>query len=555
MKKALSIFLAIVILCSSFAGLQITAAAELPASGKCGENVTYTFDASTGELTISGTGRMNDYSYYSNPSPFSNQPSIKSIIIEDGVTNIGNDAFYKCENLIDLKIGNDIAFIGSDAFGSCISLEKVKIPDCVKIIYDYAFEDCQSIHEIIVGNGLKKLDSGVFENCKSLKDISLPVGLTIIGDYCFEGCNSLNSITIPSSVNKIGFLVFNKCSSLTGVSVSNNDYYYSIDGVLFRTNDHSLICYPCSKQEPNYIVPAGTTHIFKIENCPYLKSITLPISLESLYISKCVNLSDIYFVGSEKAYNGIDKNDDYYDISLLANIHYYCYCQTGHSYTTKTAIITKPTATTIGYTVYTCEYCGENIVGTYTSPTGKLTLKCKARTKQAQTVIWNNVGTASGYQVQISTKDGKKWSTYATLKAGVTSYTFKNLAAGNNYKFRVRFFIKTTEGNKFSPWSATLNSPTLPAGTSISKIAGAKKAFTAQWKKQANATGYQIEYSTKANFSGSKKVTLKSVKTLKTTVKKLSAKKVYYVRIRTYKTIGKTNYFSTWSSAVKVKTK
>ena len=141
------------------------------------------------------------------------------------------------------------------------------------------------------------------------------------------------------------------------------------------------------------------------------------------------------------------------------------------------------------------------------------------------------------------------------LKAGVTSYTFKKLAAGNNYKFRVRFYIKAADGkNYFSPWSTTLNSPTLPSGTTLTKLTGAKKAFTAQWKKGA-CTGYQVQYSVKSNFSGAKTVTIKNAKTLKTTVKKLNAKKVYYVRIRTYKTISKVNYFSAWSKTVKVKTK
>ena len=119
----------------------------------------------------------------------------------------------------------------------------------------------------------------------------------------------------------------------------------------------------------------------------------------------------------------------------------------------------------------------------------------------------------------------------------------------------MRFYIKAPDGlNYFSSWSATLNSPTLPNGTALTKLTAGSKAFTAQWKKQT-VTGYQVQYGTKANFAGAKLVTVKKVGTLKTTVKKLSAKKVYYVRIRTYKTINKANYFSTWSKTYKVKTK
>ena len=225
----------------------------------------------------------------------------------------------------------------------------------------------------------------------------------------------------------------------------------------------------------------------------------------------------------------------------------------GHNYKTE---VTKPTATALGYTTNICSRCSDSYYDAYTAPTGKLALKHSARTANAIKVQWNNVKTATGYQVQISTKDGKKWSTSATLKAGVTNYTFKSLAAGNNYKFRVRFYIKAADGkNYFSPWSSALTSPTLPTGTTLTKLTPAKKAFTAQWKKNAAVTGYQVQYSLNPNFSGAKTITVKSPKTLKAVASRLYSGKYYYVRIRTYKTISKVNYFSTWSKAYKVKTK
>ena len=212
----------------------------------------------------------------------------------------------------------------------------------------------------------------------------------------------------------------------------------------------------------------------------------------------------------------------------------------------------KPTATALGYTLQACA-CGYSYKNTYQTPTGKLTLKHAGRNAAAVKVTWNNVKSATGYQVQISTKDGKKWSTYANLKAGVTVYTFKSLAAGNNYKFRVRFYITAGGKNYYSPWSSTLNSPTLPAATTV-KLTTAKKAFSAQWSKKA-VTGYQLQYSTKASFAGAKPYTIKNAKTYKYTFKNLKAKTTYYVRIRTYKTIAGVNYFSTWSATAKVKTK
>ena len=179
--------------------------------------------------------------------------------------------------------------------------------------------------------------------------------------------------------------------------------------------------------------------------------------------------------------------------------------------------------------------------------------KCAARTANAEKVQWNSVKTATGYQVQISNAAGNKWSAYANLKASVTSYTFKNLAAGSNYKFRVRYYIKTAEGNKFSQWVAIV-SPTLPSTTEISKFTMAKTTFTAQWKQNTSATGYQLQYSTSSKFANAKNINIKSNKIVKTTVKNLKSNTTYYVRFRTYKTVENTNYFARWK-VYKVKTK
>ena len=220
----------------------------------------------------------------------------------------------------------------------------------------------------------------------------------------------------------------------------------------------------------------------------------------------------------------------------------------GHDYEVS---VVKPTATKVGYTTYQCKNCDYHYVDSYTAPTGKLTLKCKARTANAETLIWNKVAGVSGYQIQVSTATGAAWASAKVTAAN--AYTFKGLVPGGAYKFRVRFYIQTPEGNKFSPWSL-ITSPTLPAGTVITKLTPAKRAFTAQWKKAA-VNGYQVQYSLKANFAGAKTITVKNPKLLKATAAKLYAGKYYFVRIRTYKTIAKANYFSAWSKAYKVRTK
>ena len=220
--------------------------------------------------------------------------------------------------------------------------------------------------------------------------------------------------------------------------------------------------------------------------------------------------------------------------------------------------VTPATDTSCGFTTHTCSRCGDSFIDSYTAPTGKLGgFKCKKRTVNSETLVWNIISAADGYQVQISSKDGKKWDKTVTVKSDKSaSATFKSLAAGNAYKFRARFYIKAADGNSYySPWSRTLTSPTLPGCTSITKLAPAKKAFTAQWKQNKVVTGYQLEYSTSSKFKNAKTVTVNKNKTLKVTVKKLEANKKYYVRIRTYKTISGSKYYSSWSKSKIVKTK
>lgn len=96
-----------------------------------------------------------------------------------------------------------------------------------------------------------------------------------------------------------------------------------------------------------------------------------------------------------------------------------------------------------------------------------------------------------------------------------------------------------------------------PKGTSISKLSKAKKSFTVKWKKQnTQTTGYRLIYSMNSKFkTGNKYVMITSNKTTSKSIKKLKAKKKYYIRICTYKTVGGTKYYSGWSSVKSVTTK
>ena len=149
-------------------------AVDVVAEGTCGEKLTWTLD-SEGTLTISGTGAMTDYSYDPNAPWFNSRSSIKSVIIENGVTSIGNYAFYFCSNLASVTIPNSVTSIGDQAFYSCNKLANVTIPDSVTSIGDSAFFLCSNLVSVTIPNSVTIIGNDAFISCRSLTGIWVDV--------------------------------------------------------------------------------------------------------------------------------------------------------------------------------------------------------------------------------------------------------------------------------------------------------------------------------------------------------------------------------------------
>ena len=271
MKKIISLLLSLAMLLTITSGLNLTAYAE---TGKCGENVTYSLDTSTGELTISGKGTMANY--FSNNSPFYYNSDIKTITISSGVTSIGDYEFYGCTSLTSITIPDSVTSIGDYAFYGCTSLTSVTIPDSVTSIGEDAFRDCTS-----------------------LTSITIPDSVTSIGDRAFWGCTSLTSITIPNSVTSIGQFAFWGCTSLTSITVDeNNNEFSSVDFVLFNKTQTELIQYPIGNKRTNYNIPNSVTSIgvWAFGNSTSLTSISIPDSVTSIGVCAfecCTSLTSV----------------------------------------------------------------------------------------------------------------------------------------------------------------------------------------------------------------------------------------------------------------------
>ena len=135
-------------------------------------------------------------------------------IIPDGVTSIGEGAFYNCESLTNITIPNSVRSIGEDAFGECTGLTNITIPNSVTSIGDYAFEWCSSLVSITIPNSVTSIPDGAFMKCTSLMSIDIPDSVTSIGYYAFSSCG-LSNITIPNSITKIGRYAFSGTPLIT----------------------------------------------------------------------------------------------------------------------------------------------------------------------------------------------------------------------------------------------------------------------------------------------------------------------------------------------------
>ena len=172
-----------------------------------------------GVLTISGSGPMADYGWFGDEAaPWREYYfDILSVVIEEGVTSIGNMAFYGCTRLTQpVEIPDSVTGIGEEAFRECKALTGVKIGSGVSAIPRGCFWDCHALADVQLPAGLSLIGDGAFSNCTSLGNIILPDGLTEIGANAFSGCTALTGIAIPGSVTKIDSLAFSLCTALSG---------------------------------------------------------------------------------------------------------------------------------------------------------------------------------------------------------------------------------------------------------------------------------------------------------------------------------------------------
>ena len=417
------------------------------ASGDCGKdgsNVTWTLD-SAGLLAISGTGEMADYESKTDSAsgeeittaPWGNQA--KTVVIGDGVTGIGNAAFYGCSGLTSVTMGSKVTSIGESAFCGCTGLTGIVLPSSVTSIGEYAFSNCDSLTAIEIPEGVTTLGNSAFFGCDNLKEVRYNAraaanltGLSgafrsagasvggvkvIFGESVekipsnlFCNCESLTSVTIGSNVTSIGDNAFLDCKGLVEINYNaraaecTEDSFDSGDGLKVTFGDSvehipDYIFQDCPGLTSVTIGSSATTigHC-AFNRCTGLTSIKIPESMTNIgymAFSGCTGLADVYYGGSERQWNAITI-DDGNDRLLQANRH----CEGKETPVPPTA---KPS---------------------YVGASGK------------PYIYWSAVDGANRYYVYRSTtKDG----TYSFLGSTANlNYTDSKANAGTTYYYKVK---------------------------------------------------------------------------------------------------------------------
>ena len=241
-KRLISLLLAFSMMLTFLpAGAVSAFAEESPLTYDCGESVTATLSpnsdgAGTYTLTIKGNGPMENYDGYRTSSNNSCAPwcekiqNITRLIVEDGVTTLGDDILYYSyydngsdfhsfhPNLREVKLPEGLSYIGARAFCDSPDLTEVKIPNTVTKIKEYAFSGCTGLTEIELPPQLEEVDGGLFSRCSELKEITIPSSVKTIGARAFQYCTKLESVTLSEGLREIEYQAF-YCTNLKSLNI------------------------------------------------------------------------------------------------------------------------------------------------------------------------------------------------------------------------------------------------------------------------------------------------------------------------------------------------
>ncbi len=267
---------------------------------------------------------------------FSGCENLKSVKLSEWVEHIGDMAFSECESLEFIEIPEGISSIGNEAFRSCESLSSITIPTSVVTIGNYAFAFCSNLSSVTILGDIDKIGSWAFSSCENLKTLNIQgrvnevgegaflyspieeavapvnaigslsylkrltlVKTTTMTNEAFNGLGALEYVSIPAGVNQIEDMVFAGSGNLATIVVDEgNEYYKSVDNILYTKDGSTLLRYAPASSRENFVIPDNVTTIsyYAFAYAKNLASITIGEGVASIGMSafsECTRLQRV----------------------------------------------------------------------------------------------------------------------------------------------------------------------------------------------------------------------------------------------------------------------
>ena len=329
-------------------------------SGKCGKNVTFSYNRKTKTLTLSGSGAMYDGKYYQDEdcyyyvseTPFNDSPyrfiisDMEHLVVGDKITSIGASGFQNCSSLKTVKLGKNVRTIGEYAFAGCRNLKKFRPSTNLSRIGSYAFWECQELKDFSIGKVVKSIGEGAFSECESLRKLSvhksnpyfsnrdnmlLNKSQSKLVSACFGSNKTCN---IYGSVKKIDNTILED-TSVKRFSVSkNNAMYASKNGLLYSKNRKTLKKCPAKMSGVVNIDNTATSiDAFAFTTCNRITQINIGKNIKKIDFS-----AGAFSAKKLKKIKISNKNKSYYEangsiVEKASNKLFFCYKINGNSYT------------------------------------------------------------------------------------------------------------------------------------------------------------------------------------------------------------------------------
>ncbi|MFR4372069.1 MAG: leucine-rich repeat protein [Ruminococcus bicirculans (ex Wegman et al. 2014)] len=547
---------------------------------------------------------------------FSCCSKLKEITIPDKVTSINDFAFYDCL-LRSIKIPDSVISISGQAFLGC-SFKSLVIPDSVKNISSNTLNSTYKLKDLTIGGGIKKISYNDVRKCTSLEKLTLREGIETIGSCAFITQPNLKYVVIPKSVKTIGERAFGfelyypdgmeenychryidnfKLGVYAGTAGEEYAKTFNIPYEIISEHTHSYtskVTKPATCTENGvrtYTCECGDSYTETIPATghnygDFVVTKSATCTEDGVKTKTCANCNDkitesIPKTGHTSSDWIIDKNAA---INVKGSKHKECTVCKKVLETAEIPALSRISISKASVTLSTSTYAYD---GKAKTPSVNVKVNGKTLKKDTDyTVSYSNntkVGTAKVTITGKGNYTGSVSKTYSIKnnfkKATVSSistkaFTGKNITQSITVKYNGKTLKKGTDytvsySNNKNIGTATVKitgkcsyTGTItktfkinPAKQEIQKLTAKSKAFFVDWAQKGSATGYEIQYATNSKFTSAKKVTITNKKTDKTTISKLSGKKKYYVRVRSYTTVKGTKYYGAWSASKSVTTK